>query len=171
MVLPAFSRFDRFFSATYLPACRESVGISDTPDGQDYYRALIAYHTTTRLTADEIHRIGLAEVKRIRAEMDKIIAALGYTGSFQEFTRYLRTDPKFFYTDPTDLLRGYMVIAKSIDPNLVTLFGKLPRTPYGVRAIPETSAPNSTTAYYQPPAADGSSSSGAMHIRRALRTR
>jgi uncharacterized protein (DUF885 family) len=156
VVLPAFARFDRFFSATYLPACRDSVGISDTPDGQDYYRALIAYHTTTQLTADDIHRIGLAEVKRIRAEMDKIIAALGYQGSFQEFTRYLRTDPKFFYTDPTDLLHGYMVIAKSIDPNLVTLFGKLPRTPYGVRAIPDTSAPNSTTAYYQPLAADGS---------------
>jgi uncharacterized protein (DUF885 family) len=155
-VLPAFARFDRFFNDTYLPACRDSVGISDTPDGQAYYRALIAYHTTTELTADEIHRIGLAEVQRIRGEMDRIIAALGYKGSFQDFTHDLRTDPKFFYTDPTELLHGYMVIAKSIDPNLVTLFGKLPRTPYGVRAIPDTSAPNSTTAYYQPLAADGS---------------
>src|SRR5882724_8326566 len=156
VVLPAFARFDRFFSDTYLPACRDSVGISDTPDGQAYYRALIAYHTTTGLTADDIHRIGLAEVERIHGEMDKIIAAVGFKGSFQEFAHYLRTDPKFFYTDPTELLHGYMVIAKSIDPNLVTLFGKLPRTPYGVRAIPDTSAPNSTTAYYQPLAADGS---------------
>jgi uncharacterized protein (DUF885 family) len=156
VVLPAFARFDRFFDETYLPACRDSVGISDTPDGPDYYRALIAYHTTTQLTADDIHRIGLDEVKRIRAEMDKIIAAVGFKGSFQEFAHYLRTDPKFFYTDPTELLHGYMILAKSIDPNLVTLFGKLPRTPYGVRAIPVTSAPNSTTAYYQPPAADGS---------------
>src|ERR1700676_1213185 len=155
-VLPAFARFDRFFNDTYLPACRDSVGISDTPDGPAYYRALIAYHTTTQLTADEIHRIGLAEVSRIRGEMDKIIAAVGFKGSFQEFAHYLRTDPKFFYADPTELLHGYMVIAKSIDPNLVTLFGKLPRTPYGVRAIPDTSAPNSTTAYYQPLAADGS---------------
>jgi uncharacterized protein (DUF885 family) len=156
VVLPAFARFERFFSETYLPACRDSVGIFDTPDGAAYYRALIAYHTTTELTADEIHRIGLAEVKRIRGEMDKIIAAVGFKGSFQEFAHYLRTDPKFFYTDPIELLHGYMVIAKSIDPNLVTLFGKLPRTPYGVRAIPDTSAPNSTTAYYQPLAADGS---------------
>ena len=156
VVLPAFARFERFFSETYLPACRDSVGISDTPEGFAYYRALIAYHTTTELTADDVHRIGLAEVKRIRGEMDKIIAAVGYKGSFQEFARYLRTDPKFFFTDPTELLHGYMVIAKSIDPNLVTLFGKLPRTPYGVRAIPDTSAPNSTTAYYQPLAADGS---------------
>ena len=156
VVLPAFARFDRFFNETYLPACRDTVGISDTPEGLAYYRALISYHTTTELTADDIHRIGLEEVKRVRAEMDKIIAAVGFKGSFQEFAHYLRTDPKFFYTDPTELLHGYMVIAKSIDPNLVTLFGKLPRTPYGVRAIPDTSAPNSTTAYYQPLAADGS---------------
>ena len=156
VVLPAFARFDRFFNETYLPACRDGVGLSETPEGLAYYRALIGYHTTTDLSADDIHRIGLEEVKRIRAEMEKIIAAVGFKGNFQEFAHYLRTDPKFFYTDPTELLHGYMVIAKSIDPNLVTLFGKLPRTPYGVRAIPDTSAPNSTTAYYQPLAADGS---------------
>src|ERR1700732_2956442 len=156
VVLPAFARFDRFFNETYLPACRDSVGISDTPEGLAYYRALISYHTTTELTADDIHRIGLDEVKRIRAEMDKIIAAVGFKGSFQEFAHYLRTDPKFFYTDPTELLHGYMVIAKSIDPNLVTLFGKLPRTPYGVRPGPEQSAANTTTAYYQPLSSDGS---------------
>ncbi len=155
-VLPAFARFEKFFNGTYLPACRQSVGIADTPDGQAFYRELIAYHTTTTLTAGEIHAIGLAEVKRIRAEMDKIIAAVGFTGNFQEFAHYLRTDPKFFYTDPNDLLHGYMVIAKSIDPNLVKLFGKLPRTPYGVRPVPETSAPNTTTAYYQPLSSDGS---------------
>jgi uncharacterized protein (DUF885 family) len=155
-VLPAFARFEKFFNGTYLPACRQSVGIADTPDGQAFYRELIAYHTTTTLTAAEIHAIGLAEVKRIRAEMDKIIAAVGFTGNFQEFAHYLRTDPKFFYTDPNDLLHGYMVIAKSIDPNLVKLFGKLPRTPYGVRPVPDTSAPNTTTAYYQPLSSDGS---------------
>ncbi len=155
-VLPSFARFEKFFNGTYLPACRQSVGIADTPDGQAFYRELIAYHTTTTLTAGEIHAIGLAEVKRIRAEMDKIIAAVGFTGNFQEFAHYLRTDPKFFYTDPNDLLHGYMVIAKSIDPNLVKLFGKLPRTPYGVRPVPETSAPNTTTAYYQPLSSDGS---------------
>jgi len=155
-VLPAFARFEKFFNGTYLPACRESVGIADTPDGKAYYRELIEYHTTTTLTAEEIHATGLAEVKRIRGEMDDIIAALGFKGSFPEFSHYLRTDAKFFYTDPDDLLHGYMVIAKSIDPNLVKLFGKLPRTPYGVRPVPETSAPNTTTAYYQPLAGDGS---------------
>jgi uncharacterized protein (DUF885 family) len=155
-VLPAFARFDKFFNDKYLPACRLSVGISATPDGEAFYRERIAHHTTTQMTADEIHAIGLAEVARIRAEMDKVIAAVGFKGNFQEFTHYLRTDPKFFYTDPNELFRGYAVIAKSIDPNLVKLFGKLPRTPYGVRAIPDTTAPNTTTAYYQPLATDGS---------------
>jgi uncharacterized protein (DUF885 family) len=156
VVLPAFARFEKFFDGTYLPACRQSIGIADTPDGGAFYRELIEYHTTTLLTAGEIHAIGLAEVKRIRGEMDKIITTVKFNGNFQEFSRYLRTDPKFFYTDPNDLLHGYMVIAKSIDPNLVTLFGKLPRTPYGVRPVPETSAPNTTTAYYQPLSSDGS---------------
>jgi uncharacterized protein (DUF885 family) len=155
-VLPAFARFDKFFNDSYLPACRSSVGIFDTPDGPAFYRALIAYHTTTPLTAEAIHNIGLSEVKRIRGEMDKIIAQVGFKGNFQEFSHYLRTDPKFFYTDPNDLLHGYMVIAKTIDPNLVKLFGKLPRTPYGVRPVPDTSAPNTTTAYYEPLAPDGS---------------
>jgi uncharacterized protein (DUF885 family) len=155
-VLPAFARFEKFFDGTYLPACRPSIGIADTPQGQAFYRELIEYHTTTTLTADEIHAIGLAEVKRIRGEMDGIIATVGFKGSFQEFSRYLRTDPKFFYTDPNDLLHGYMVISKSIDPYLVKLFGKLPRTPYGVRPVPDTSAPNTTTAYYEPLSSDGS---------------
>jgi len=155
-VLPALAKFEKFFNGTYLPACRPGIAIAGTPDGAAYYRELIEYHTTTALTAKEIHALGLAEVARIHAAMDKIIAAVGFSGSFQEFSHYLRTDPKFFYTDPIELLHGYMVIAKSIDPNLVTLFGKLPRTPYGVRPVPETSAPNTTTAYYQPLSADGS---------------
>jgi uncharacterized protein (DUF885 family) len=155
-VLPAFARFDKFFNSKYLPACRTSVGISATPDGAAYYRERIAYHTTTRLGADEIHALGLTEVTRIRAEMDKIIATVGFKGDFQAFAHYLRTDPEFVYKDGDELFRGYAVIAKSIDPNLVRLFGKLPRTPYGVRPIPATSAPDNTTAYYQPMSSDGS---------------
>jgi uncharacterized protein (DUF885 family) len=155
-VLPAFARFEHFFVGTYLPKCRDSVGLSATPEGADYYRALIAYHTTLPRSAEEIHATGLKEVARIRAQMDEIIASVGFHGTFQEFAQFLRTDPRFFYTDPQDLLHAYMVIAKTIDPNLVTLFHKLPRTPYGVRPVPATSAPNTTTAYYQPLAPDGS---------------
>ncbi len=155
-VLPAFAPIARFFDQTYLPGCRASIGISATPGGDAYYRQLIVYHTTIQKSPEEIHSIGLAEVARIRAQMDAVIKQVGFAGNFADFARFLRTDPRFFYTDPEDLLRGYMVIAKSIDPNLVKLFGKLPRTPYGVRAVPDTSAANTTTAYYQPLASDGS---------------
>ncbi len=155
-VLPAFARFDDFFRHRYLPACRTSVGIDDTPDGAEFYRERIAYHTTTHLSPHEIHALGLAEVKRIRAEMDRVIAELKFQGGFQAFAQMLRTDPRFFYQDANELFRGYVVIAKTIDPQLVKLFGKLPRTPYGVRPVPATSAPDNTTAYYQPLAQDGS---------------
>jgi uncharacterized protein (DUF885 family) len=155
-VLPAIARLQAFFRSRYAPACRRVPGISATPDGADFYRFQIAHFTTTDMTPEAIHELGLAEVARIHGEMDKVMAAVGFKGSFQEFCHYLRTDPQFFYKDPIDLLHGYMVIAKSIDPNLVKLFSRLPHTPYGVRPIPDTSAPSAPTAYYQPPASDGS---------------
>ena len=156
VVLPAYRRFTKAFEQRYLPATRDSVGISATPDGTDFYRERIAYHTTSSaLTADEIHAIGLAEVARIRSEMLAIKDRVGFKGSLQEFFVFLRTDPQFYYATPEALFEAYQAVSKRIDPGLVKLFGKLPRTPYGVRAIPRTSAPNTTTAYYQPPAADG----------------
>lgn len=156
VVLPAYRRFTKAFEQRYLPATRDSVGISATPDGTDFYRERIAYHTTSSaLTADEIHAIGLAEVARIRSEMLAIKDRVGFKGSLQEFFVFLRTDPQFYYPTPEALFEAYQAVSKRIDPGLVKLFGKLPRTPYGVRAIPRTSAPNTTTAYYQPPAADG----------------
>lgn len=156
VVLPAYRRFTTAFEQRYLPATRDSVGISATPEGVDFYRERIAYHTTSSaLTADEIHAIGLAEVARIRSEMLAIKERVGFKGSLQEFFVFLRTDPQFYYSTPEALFEAYQAVSKRIDPGLVKLFGKLPRTPYGVRAIPRTSAPNTTTAYYQPPAADG----------------
>jgi uncharacterized protein (DUF885 family) len=156
-VLPAYKRLQTAFNARYLPATRATVGISGTPQGADYYRERIAYHTTlSGLTADEIHAIGLSEVARIRGEMLKIKDQVGFKGTLQEFFVFLRTDPQFYYKTPQELFEAYLAVSKRIDPGLVKLFGKLPRTPYGLRAIPATSAPNTTTAYYQPPAADGS---------------
>ncbi|MBU3672716.1 MAG: DUF885 domain-containing protein [Sinobacteraceae bacterium] len=155
-VLPAYARLSKAFNERYLPATRETVGINDTPDGAAFYRERIAFHTTSSaLTADQIHAIGLAEVARIRGEMLKIKDQVGFKGSLQEFFVFLRTDPQFYYKSGQELFEGYLAVSKRIDPNLVRLFGTLPRTPYGVRAIPATSAPNTTTAYYQGPAADG----------------
>ncbi len=156
VVLPAYARFTKTFNEIYLPSTRASVGISETPQGRDFYRERIAYHTTLgSLTADEIHEIGLAEVRRIRAEMMAIKDKVGFKGSMQEFLTFLRTDPQFYYKSSQELFEGYLAVSKKIDPNLVRLFGKLPRTPYGLRPIPMTSAPNTTTAYYQGPATDG----------------
>ena len=156
VVVPAYRRLQQHFNEKYLPAARASIGISDTPQGADFYRERIAYHTTVgSLTAEQIHQLGLSEVARIRGEMLAIIAKVGFKGSLQEFFSYLRTDPKFYYATGAELYEAYLATAKRIDPALSSMFGKLPRTPYGVRPIPMTSAPNTTTAYYQPLAADG----------------
>ena len=155
-VIPAFERMAVFFRDDYLPASRPEVGIGVTPNGKDYYAYLARRYTTTELTPEEIHQIGLKEVARIRAEMDKIIQQVGFKGSFAEFLTFLRTDPQFYYEDPDELLEAYRAISKKIDPELVKLFGHLPRTPYGVIPIPESIAPDTTTAYYMSPAADGS---------------
>jgi prolyl oligopeptidase len=156
VVLPAYARLARVFAEEYLPATRESVGIDGTPQGRDFYRERIAYHTTIgTLDADAIHDIGLGEVRRIREEMLAIKEKVGFRGTLQEFFVFLRTDPQFYYKSAQELFEGYLAVSKRIDPNLVRLFGKLPRTPYGVRAIPMSSAPDTTTAYYQGPAADG----------------
>ncbi len=156
IVIPAYRRLQAAFTTRYLPATRETVGIFDTPQGRDFYRERIAHHTTVgTLGAEQIHALGLAEVARIRSEMLAIKSQLSFQGDLPALFTYLRSDPKFFYASPQELLAGYESVAKRIDPNLVRLFGKLPRTPYGVRAIPATSAPNTTTAYYRPPALDG----------------
>jgi uncharacterized protein (DUF885 family) len=154
-VVPAFERLKIFVVEEYLPASRDTVGIWDTPGGEAWYQKRIAWFTTTDLTADEIHEIGLKEVARIRGEMQRIIQQVGFQGSFQDFLQYLRTDPKFRYTDPERLLEAYRAMSKRIDPMLPQYFGRLPRMPYGVRPIPMESAPDTTTAYYQGPALDG----------------
>jgi uncharacterized protein (DUF885 family) len=149
-VAPAFRKLHDYIAATYLPACRESIAATALPDGRAAYAFLVRWQTTTNLAPQQIHEIGLTEVKRIRAEMDKVIASTKFQGSFHDFTEFLRTDPRFYYDKPEDLVNGYRIIAKRIDPGLAHLFGKLPRLPYGVCLIPDFKAPSQTTAYYQP---------------------
>lgn len=155
-VLPAYQRLAKYFNDTYLPACRESIGLSELPDGEAWYEYRTRRFTTTSMSPDEIHRLGLEEVRRIRDAMQEIIESLEFKGTFREFLEQLRNDPQFYYESPDELYEAYLATSKRIDPELVRLFGKLPRMPYGVRAIPDSIAPDTTTAYYQPPAADGS---------------
>ena len=155
-VVPAYRKLDKYFNAKYLPAARDSIGLSALPNGSAWYEHQARSYTTTRLSPDEIHRIGLDEVKRIRDEMDQVIKEVGFAGSFQEFLTYLRTDPQFYFDNADDLYKEYLATSKRLDPELVKLFGKLPRMPYGVKPIPDSIAPDTTTAYYNRPAADGS---------------
>ena len=155
-VLPAYDRLAGYFSDVYLDAARESIGLSELPNGRAWYEYKARHFTTTAMTPDDIHRLGLGEVKRIRRQMQQIIDEVGFDGSFGEFLEFLRNDPQFYFDNPDDLYREYLATSKRIDPELVKLFGKLPRMPYGVKPIPDSIAPDTTTAYYSRPAGDGS---------------
>jgi uncharacterized protein (DUF885 family) len=148
-VAPAFQRLHDYVANTYLPACRDNIAAISLPNGNAAYAFHVRWQTTTKLTPQQIHEIGLSEVKRIRAEMDKVIASVNFKGSFHEFTEFLRNDPRFYYDKADDLVNGYRIIAKRIDPELAHEFGKLPRLTYGVCLIPDFKAPSQTTAYYQ----------------------
>lgn len=155
-VIPSFQKLKSYYEAEYLPACFPQVGVWQMPEGADLYTYLAHRYTTTDLTPQQIHEKGLSEVARIRAEMETIMKKVGFTGSRPEFFEKLRTDPQFFYKTPEELLEAYRALAKRIDPNLVKVFKTLPRMPYGVVPIPDNIAPDTTTAYYNRPAADGS---------------
>ena len=149
-VEPAYQKFHDFLATKYIPGCRTTIGTNKLPNGEKIYAYTTRQQTTTELTPAQIHQIGLDEVKRIRGEMDKVIASTGFKGDFHAFTKYLLTDPKFYYTDAESLLSGYRDIAKRIDPKLVEFFGILPRLPYGVRPVPAYSEKSQAGAYYEP---------------------
>jgi uncharacterized protein (DUF885 family) len=155
-VLPSFQKLKKYFVDEYLPAAFDQVGVWQMPQGAEFYTYLARRHTTTNLTPQQIHEKGLSEVARIRGEMQSIMEKVGFKGTLPEFFTKLRTDPQFYYKTPEELLEAYRALAKRIDPNLVKVFKTLPRTPYGVTPIPDKIAPDTTTAYYNQPAADGS---------------
>ena len=147
-IRPAQRSFVAFLEREYLPASRTSLAARSLPDGERYYRWLVADHTTTDLTPDQIHAIGLSEVARIRAEMDGVIAETGFTGDFRAFQEMLRHDPRFYATSREDLLEKASRIAKRIDNELPAWFATLPRLTYGVRPVPADIEANYTTGRY-----------------------
>ena len=148
---PAYEELNNFLKNDYLVNSRDSIGIKDIPDGKQYYEELARHYTTTDLTPDEIHDIGLKEIERIRGEMEEIIKSVNWDGDFNSFLNYLRTSPRFYYDNPDDLFDAYLIMSKTIDPLLPKLFNVFPRAPYGVIPIPSESAPFTTTAYYNSP--------------------
>ena len=156
VVIPSYVKLLNFFEKSYYPNCRDTIGISDIENGAQYYELIARQFTTTELTPDEIHNIGLKEVSRIKNEMFKIMDQVQWNGTFDEFLNFLRTDSQFYFETSEELFTEYLATSKRIDPLMVKLFKNLPSMPYGLKPIPMESAPDTTTAYYQRPAADGS---------------
>jgi uncharacterized protein (DUF885 family) len=149
-IYPAYRELHRFLVEDYIPRARETIACRDLPDGEAWYAWQVRVTTTTTRTPAEIHAMGLAEVKRIRAAMEALVPESGFKGSFAEFREFLRTDKQFFFERSTELLAGYRDISKRIDGELPRLFGRLPRLPYGVMPVPSYSEKSQTTAYYRP---------------------
>ena len=149
-VRPALKRLHVFLRDEYVPNCRTTVGRSALSNGRAWYEHQIRHYTTTTLSPDEIHNIGLREVKRIHAEMESIRKQVGFEDDLHAFFGFLRTDPRFYYDTADELLAGYRDICKRADPELTKLFRKLPRQPYGVIPVPSYIEKSVTTAYYQP---------------------
>jgi len=155
-IVPSYKKFAEFFEKEYFPNCFTNVGAWQLPQGDRFYAHCAKSFTTTSLTPDEIHEIGLKEVARIRGEMERIKEKVKFQGSLLEFFEHLRHAPEFYFTDAKDLLTAYQAFCKRVDPQLPRMFKTLPRIPYGVEPIPDHMAPDTTAAYYRPPAADGS---------------
>ena len=153
-VQPEFAALQQFVETKYLPACTDELASSKLPAGKRYYDLMVATMTTTDLTADQVHAIGLAEVARIRTGMDKVIASTGFKGTFAEFVQSIKRDPKFFHTSADGMLMHYRDIAKRADAALPALFAELPRVPYGIRPMEAYEGDNAE--HYTRGALDGS---------------
>ena len=148
-VVPQFKRIKYFFESEYLPKTRTTLGVSAAPNGNAYYQNRINFYTTsTQYTADDIHQIGLKEVTRIKAEMQKIINELEFKGNFVDFLQFLRTDEQFYAKSSKELLMIARDMAKRADAQLPRFFKTLPRKPYGVAPVPDAIAPKYTTGRY-----------------------
>ncbi|HEX9826136.1 MAG TPA: DUF885 domain-containing protein [Flavobacteriaceae bacterium] len=148
-VTPEFKRIKTFFETEYFPKTRKTLGVSETPNGEEFYQNRINFYTTSiQYTAEDIHQIGLREVARIKVEMEKIIKNLNFKGSFADFFHFLRTDEQFYAKTPRELLVIARDMAKRIDAQLPKFFKTLPRKPYGVAPVPDAIAPKYTGGRY-----------------------
>jgi uncharacterized protein (DUF885 family) len=154
-VVPGYVALLEFLKAEYMPGAREDIAATNLPNGRAYYAFCMRFYTTLDLSTEEVHDTGLSEVLRLRGEMDAVIRKTGFAGTFPEFVEFLRTDPRFYATAPENLLKETATVLKKMDGELPTMFRVLPRMPYGIRVVPEFRAPDTTTAYYDPPSGDG----------------
>jgi len=146
--IKGYKIFSDFMTDAYIPKTRTNTGASNLPNGDDYYKYLIKKFTTMELQPDSVHNLGLSEVARIKAEMQKIIGKVGFEGTFADFLQFLRTDQRFYAKSPEELLKEATYISKKMDGELPKLFGRLPRQPYTVNPVPDHLAPKYTGGRY-----------------------
>jgi uncharacterized protein (DUF885 family) len=154
LVMPSYQKYYDYMVQRYQPNARTNIAATSLPNGEQYYLNRLQHYTTLPMTVEQVHQTGLAEVKRIRLEMEKIIAQVDFDGSFADFVQFLRTDKQFYATSPEGLLKEASFIAKKMDAQLPKLFKTLPRTPYGVIEVPANIAPKYTTGRYSGPSRD-----------------
>jgi uncharacterized protein (DUF885 family) len=147
-VYPALKKLRGFVITDYIPGARESISIADLPNGKAWYMHRVRQETTTDMTPEQLHDLGLKEVERISKEMERVKEQVSFHGDLLAFNKFLLKDKQFYYTDKDDLLAGYRSIAKRIDPELPKLFKTLPRLTYGVREMPAYKAVDAPGAYY-----------------------
>jgi uncharacterized protein (DUF885 family) len=147
-VVPAYKAFHTFYVGEYQPACRQTHGDAGMPGGREWYAYKVRLMTTTNRTPDEIHQLGLSEVKRIQGEMDAVVKRSGFAGDRRAYAEHLRTDPQYYPKSADELMREASFLAKKIDGYMPSLFGRLPRLPYTVKEVPASIAAGTTTAYY-----------------------
>jgi uncharacterized protein (DUF885 family) len=155
-VVPPYQSLLEFVTEEYVPASRSDIAASSLPNGKAFYEHRVRYHTTLDMTPQQVHDIGLSEVKRIKLEMMEVISEVGFEGSFEEFIDFLRTDKRFYVDKPETLLKETSFILKKVDGELPRLFETLPRMPFGIKQVPDYIAPESPSAYYLRPPGDGS---------------
>jgi uncharacterized protein (DUF885 family) len=155
-IIKAYGKLNDFIKNQYIPGCRSGAGIWELPDGKQRYEFLIKEYTSLELTAEEIYNIGLKEIKRLRAEMEKVKNETGFKGSFDEFNSFIRSDAQFYYTDKNDLINGFRKILGEMDAKLPDLFDVLPQSKYDLKEMEEYRAKSAPAAYYYPAPLDRS---------------
>lgn len=154
-VVPGYTEFGKFMHDEYVPAARSSIGASGLPNGRNFYRFRVRHFATLEIEPEAVHELGLSEVKRIREEMRQVLKRLKFEGDISKFGEHLRGDSRFYASSPEELLKSVSLVLKKMDGSLPKLFRMLPRMPYGIREVPAYIAQQTTTAYYLPPAGDG----------------
>jgi uncharacterized protein (DUF885 family) len=154
-VLPAYRRLLAFLKDEYLAQARDSVGWSELPNGAEWYAYLVRLHTTTGLTPDEVHELGLAEVARLRARMDRIRQQLGHKGDLRSLLDALRADPAQHFTTAEELLAGYQAIEARVAAAMPLLFARTPKASFEIRAVEDFRAASEAAGSYVPASADG----------------